>query len=171
MQSVPARGDFIGGAWRTGVATGVLEKRAPGDLDAPADESKDLRVQAIDLPKQRRRIDYAGATVLTPNRAELARIVGRWSDEADLEARAQALRERLRQLLPTPRRHRCHRLRRQVQLTITPPGAHEGGIGLRYGGVVRLGLGLGLDLGAVAHTSTVGRVRASPASRNRWVRR
>lgn len=38
---------------------------------------------------------YAGATVLTPNRAELARIVGRWSDEADLEARAQALRERL----------------------------------------------------------------------------
>jgi rfaE bifunctional protein kinase chain/domain len=39
---------------------------------------------------------YAGATVLTPNRAELREVVGRWRDEADLEARAQALRSRLR---------------------------------------------------------------------------
>lgn len=38
---------------------------------------------------------YAGATVLTPNRAELREVVGRWRDEADLEARAQALRGRL----------------------------------------------------------------------------
>lgn len=39
---------------------------------------------------------YAGATVLTPNRAELREVVGRWSSEADLEARAQQLRRELR---------------------------------------------------------------------------
>jgi len=39
---------------------------------------------------------YAGASVLTPNRAELREVVGRWSDEKDLRKRAQALREKLR---------------------------------------------------------------------------
>jgi rfaE bifunctional protein kinase chain/domain len=34
---------------------------------------------------------YAGATLLTPNRAELRQVVGRWKDEADLEARAGRL--------------------------------------------------------------------------------
>jgi D-glycero-beta-D-manno-heptose-7-phosphate kinase len=38
---------------------------------------------------------YAGARVLTPNRAELREVVGRWSDEADLESRAQRLRREL----------------------------------------------------------------------------
>jgi rfaE bifunctional protein kinase chain/domain len=38
---------------------------------------------------------YAGATVLTPNRAELRAVIGRWSDEADLERRAQGLRREL----------------------------------------------------------------------------
>ncbi len=38
---------------------------------------------------------YAGATVLTPNRAELREVVGRWRDEADLETRAQRLRQGL----------------------------------------------------------------------------
>jgi rfaE bifunctional protein kinase chain/domain len=38
---------------------------------------------------------YAGATVLTPNRAELREVVGRWHDEADLEARAHKLCEAL----------------------------------------------------------------------------
>jgi len=35
---------------------------------------------------------YRGATVLTPNRAELREVVGRWKDEADLAARAGKLR-------------------------------------------------------------------------------
>ncbi len=39
---------------------------------------------------------YAGAHVLTPNRAELREVVGRWSDEADLQQRTQKLRESLR---------------------------------------------------------------------------
>ena len=38
---------------------------------------------------------YAGATLITPNRAELQRVVGRWRDEADLQDRAQALRTSL----------------------------------------------------------------------------
>jgi rfaE bifunctional protein kinase chain/domain len=39
---------------------------------------------------------YAGAHVITPNRSELSQVVGGWSSEAQLEARAQALRESLR---------------------------------------------------------------------------
>jgi rfaE bifunctional protein kinase chain/domain len=38
---------------------------------------------------------YAGATVITPNRAELAQVIGPWSSEAQLHERAQALREQL----------------------------------------------------------------------------
>lgn len=38
---------------------------------------------------------YAGATVITPNRAELAQVVGAWTDEADLHRRAKALRAEL----------------------------------------------------------------------------
>lgn len=38
---------------------------------------------------------YAGATLLTPNRAELREVVGSWRDEADLIQRAQMLREGL----------------------------------------------------------------------------
>jgi rfaE bifunctional protein kinase chain/domain len=36
---------------------------------------------------------YAGATVITPNRAELAQVIGPWSSESQLHERAQALRE------------------------------------------------------------------------------
>ena len=39
---------------------------------------------------------YAGATVLTPNKSELRRIVGSWSTEEQLTAKAQRLREELR---------------------------------------------------------------------------
>ena len=35
---------------------------------------------------------YAGATVITPNRAELAQVIGAWTSEAQLQERAQALR-------------------------------------------------------------------------------
>ena len=38
---------------------------------------------------------YAGATAITPNRSELAQVVGAWTDERDLEQRATALRLRL----------------------------------------------------------------------------
>ena len=36
---------------------------------------------------------YAGATVITPNRSELAQVIGTWKTEAQLEERVQQLRE------------------------------------------------------------------------------
>jgi len=38
---------------------------------------------------------YRGATIVTPNRAELREVIGRWRDEADLEERVQRLRREL----------------------------------------------------------------------------
>lgn len=38
---------------------------------------------------------YAGASIITPNRAELREVVGRWQDEADLSARVTRLRAEL----------------------------------------------------------------------------
>jgi rfaE bifunctional protein kinase chain/domain len=38
---------------------------------------------------------YKGASIITPNVAELREVVGRWKDEKDLKQRAQALREKL----------------------------------------------------------------------------
>jgi rfaE bifunctional protein kinase chain/domain len=38
---------------------------------------------------------YHGASVITPNRAELREVVGRWKNEQDLTERAQALRREL----------------------------------------------------------------------------
>jgi rfaE bifunctional protein kinase chain/domain len=38
---------------------------------------------------------YAGASVITPNRAELAELIGSWSSEAQLHEKAQALRQKL----------------------------------------------------------------------------
>ena len=38
---------------------------------------------------------YAGATVITPNRAELAQVIGVWTSEDDLQERAHALRRKL----------------------------------------------------------------------------
>ncbi len=39
---------------------------------------------------------YAGATVITPNRAEMQQVVGSWRDGAELQRKAQALRAELR---------------------------------------------------------------------------
>ena len=38
---------------------------------------------------------YAGATAITPNRSELAQVVGQWQGEDDLLQRAEGLRQRL----------------------------------------------------------------------------
>ena len=38
---------------------------------------------------------YRGASIITPNRLEMSQAVGAWKEESELEARAQALRERL----------------------------------------------------------------------------
>lgn len=38
---------------------------------------------------------YAGATIITPNRAELREVVGRWKDDDELQRKAEALRNEL----------------------------------------------------------------------------
>jgi D-glycero-beta-D-manno-heptose-7-phosphate kinase len=38
---------------------------------------------------------YKGASIITPNTAELREVIGTWEDEKDLRARAQALRQKL----------------------------------------------------------------------------
>lgn len=38
---------------------------------------------------------YSGASIITPNRAELAQVVGTWYSEAQLEEKVQALRQKL----------------------------------------------------------------------------
>ena len=39
---------------------------------------------------------YAGASLLTPNRSELREVVGKWDNEADLKAKVDALRDKLK---------------------------------------------------------------------------
>lgn len=46
-------------------------------------------------PKGNNYACYAGASVITPNRAELIQVVGSWQDEAELQIKAESLRERL----------------------------------------------------------------------------
>ena len=46
-------------------------------------------------PKGDDYLRYKGATMLTPNLAELRQVVGAWKDEKDLASRAHALREKL----------------------------------------------------------------------------
>jgi len=47
-------------------------------------------------PKGSDYLRYSGANVITPNRAELAQVIGGWNDETQLLERAQALRESLK---------------------------------------------------------------------------
>ncbi|MBK7356965.1 D-glycero-beta-D-manno-heptose-7-phosphate kinase [Propionivibrio sp.] len=46
-------------------------------------------------PKGEEYSKYVGATIITPNRGELRAVVGRWTDEAELERKANALRTEL----------------------------------------------------------------------------
>jgi rfaE bifunctional protein kinase chain/domain len=39
--------------------------------------------------------NYAGATIITPNRSEMREVVGRWKDDEELERKANALRSEL----------------------------------------------------------------------------
>ncbi len=39
--------------------------------------------------------NYAGATIITPNRSEMREVVGRWKDDTELERKANALRKEL----------------------------------------------------------------------------
>ena len=76
----------------------VLSDYAKGCL-ARVDElisiCREAGVPVLVDPKGHDYSRYRGASILTPNRLEMSQAVGAWKEEAELETRAQALRERL----------------------------------------------------------------------------
>src|SRR5690606_17126945 len=70
-------------------------KGALGQVEKLIDAAKAARVLVLVDPKGHSYKRYAGATIITPNRAEMMDAVGRWSSEEDLERRAQQLRREL----------------------------------------------------------------------------
>jgi rfaE bifunctional protein kinase chain/domain len=58
-------------------------------------EARKARKLVLVDPKGDDYMRYKGASILTPNLAELRQVVGRWESEKDLASRAHALRERL----------------------------------------------------------------------------
>jgi len=76
----------------------VLSDYAKGTLahvEALIAAAREAGVPVLVDPKGHAYKRYRGATIITPNRLEMQDAVGRWRDEADLEKRAQALRQEL----------------------------------------------------------------------------
>ncbi len=76
----------------------VLSDYGKGGLDHIARMIEIARAKSIPVlidPKGSNYDRYKGATVITPNRAELAQVVGEWTSEEDLTEKAQALRKKL----------------------------------------------------------------------------
>ncbi|MFI4927266.1 MAG: D-glycero-beta-D-manno-heptose-7-phosphate kinase [Burkholderiales bacterium] len=63
----------------------------PSMIEAARQANKPVLID----PKGEDYARYRGATIITPNRAELQEVVGRWSSEDDLRRRAQELRTSL----------------------------------------------------------------------------
>ncbi|NYT35296.1 D-glycero-beta-D-manno-heptose-7-phosphate kinase [Allopusillimonas soli] len=70
-------------------------KGALGGVQALIAAARDAGVPILVDPKGHLYQRYHGATLITPNRAEMQEAVGRWQDENELMQRAQALREHL----------------------------------------------------------------------------
>ncbi|HEX5766593.1 MAG TPA: PfkB family carbohydrate kinase, partial [Burkholderiales bacterium] len=76
----------------------VLSDYGKGGLTHIADMIRAARKAARRVLVDPKGDDYArykGASIITPNTAELREVVGRWTDEKDLRSRAQALRAKL----------------------------------------------------------------------------
>jgi rfaE bifunctional protein kinase chain/domain len=65
------------------------------DVEAMIQIARNLGKPVLVDPKGSDWTRYTGASVITPNRGELAQIVGSWSNEQQLIDKAQALREKL----------------------------------------------------------------------------
>lgn len=76
----------------------VLSDYGKGGLDHITQMIGLARAKSIPIlidPKGNNYDRYKGATLITPNRAELAQVVGEWTSEEDLIERAQNLRQKL----------------------------------------------------------------------------
>lgn len=60
------------------------------------DEARRAKKPVLIDPKGSDYSRYAGATVITPNRAEMQQVVGEWRDDEELERKAQLLRRELK---------------------------------------------------------------------------
>ena len=94
---------------------------------------------------------YAGATLLTPNRAELRQVTGSWQDEVALTEKAQSLREHLGlQALLLTRSEEGMTLFREGEPHHQPTQAREvfdvSGAGDTVIGAMGLAMAAGLDL-------------------------
>jgi D-glycero-beta-D-manno-heptose-7-phosphate kinase len=61
-------------------------------ITAMIEKARGLGKPVLVDPKGHDYSRYAGATVITPNRAELAQVIGPWTSAAELEAKAEKLR-------------------------------------------------------------------------------
>lgn len=75
----------------------VLSDYAKGALDQVANLINTVKGKKLILvdPKGHDYSRYAGASLLTPNRAELKEAIGPWKDESELEHKAQLFRQQL----------------------------------------------------------------------------
>jgi rfaE bifunctional protein kinase chain/domain len=76
----------------------ILSDYGKGGLTHIADmirAARKARKRVLVDPKGDDYARYKGASIITPNLAELREVVGRWKDEKDLKGRARELRERL----------------------------------------------------------------------------
>jgi len=64
-------------------------------IPAMIEAARGARLPVLVDPKGSDYARYRGATVITPNRSELAQVIGAWSSEVQLHERAQALRRSL----------------------------------------------------------------------------
>lgn len=96
---------------------------------------------------------YAGATLLTPNRSEFRQVVGRWSNDAELKAKAMRLRDELGlEALLVTRSEEGMTLFRGSEALHEPAQAREvydvSGAGDTVIAALAVMLAAGLDLGA-----------------------
>ena len=76
----------------------VLSDYGKGGLNHIGEMIRQARAAGVPVlvdPKGSNYDRYKGATLITPNRAELSLVVGTWSSEAELRGKAQRLREEL----------------------------------------------------------------------------
>lgn len=76
----------------------VLSDYGKGGLNHIGEMIRQARAAGVPVlvdPKGNNYDRYKGATLITPNRAELSLVVGTWSSEAELRGKAQRLREKL----------------------------------------------------------------------------
>lgn len=77
----------------------ILSDYGKGGLDRIStiiEKGRELGKPILVDPKGTNYVQYKYATCITPNKSELAQVVGQWRDEKDLEVRAQNLREELK---------------------------------------------------------------------------